>query len=249
MTSAPGVGRKVLLVDDDGDMRELLRTVLGADAGFVIVADAGSGEAALTEAARHHPDIVVLDLGLPDLEGRDVLTRLRTMLPSVNVVVYTGNEAARRDAAAWGADGFVSKAEELERLLGVLEDVAQTNSQIASLELAPLTSSPRTARQFIVGVLGRWQCDHLVDDACLVVSELVANAVLHARTASELRLSLRPGVLRIEVTDSGPGTPDPKVPSTQRGNGRGLHIVSAIASAWGVSPRTGGKLVWAELAA
>jgi anti-sigma regulatory factor (Ser/Thr protein kinase) len=77
---------------------------------------------------------------------------------------------------------------------------------------------------------------------------LVNNAVTHAHTACELRLSISPATLRIEVIDEGPGTPDPLPPSPTRNHGRGLHLVDALTAAWGFEPiDSGGKMVWAEL--
>jgi anti-sigma regulatory factor (Ser/Thr protein kinase) len=87
-----------------------------------------------------------------------------------------------------------------------------------------------------------------MDDALLVVSEMVTNAVTHAASPCELRISVSPVAVRVEVVDRGTGTPDPMPPSTTRTGGRGLHLVDALTAAWGVEPQAeGGKTVWAEL--
>ena len=62
---------------------------------------------------------------------------------------------------------------------------------------------------------------------------MVNNAILHASSGCELRLSVNALALRIEVADLGGGTPDPMPPSGTRAHGRGLHLVDAIAAAWG----------------
>lgn len=84
------------------------------------------------------------------------------------------------------------------------------------------------------------------DVAALLVSELVTNAVLHARTP--LRLRIRPGEpLRVEVRDSLAVPPIRAVPGTEAGTGRGLQILEALATRWGVEIDETHKTVWFEL--
>jgi DNA-binding NarL/FixJ family response regulator len=243
------VRTRVLIVEDDDDLRSLLRTMLSSTGAFDVVGEASDGESALRVASACRPDVVILHFGLPDLAGKEVLTRLREAVPQVDVVVYAADESAKSEVVSLGAAGFVSKAEDLGHLVDVLHELERQTPPWAVLGLAVDDSSPRSAREFLVRHLSAWECDHVIDDASLVVSELVANAVTHAASESELRIRLRQGVLRIEVSDAGPGTPDPRTPSAGRGGGRGLQIVSALARAWGVSPTPAGKTVWAELAA
>lgn len=87
----------------------------------------------------------------------------------------------------------------------------------------------------------------LVDAAGLLVSELVTNAVVHARTDVTLRATIRRGVLRIEVADGSPVVPTPRRPSGLAGTGRGLQLVDRLANRWGVQKSRGGKTIWFEL--
>ena len=80
----------VLLVDDAQDVRRMVRTALRLRGGFEVVGEASSGAEAVRLADVLHPDIVVLDLGLPDIAGREVLTRIRGQSPGSRVVVFTG---------------------------------------------------------------------------------------------------------------------------------------------------------------
>jgi anti-sigma regulatory factor (Ser/Thr protein kinase) len=81
----------------------------------------------------------------------------------------------------------------------------------------------------------------------LLLSELVTNAVVHAGTDVEVRLTSNEGVLRVEVSDGNPRLPAARRPSALAGTGRGLHLVQALASSWGVVPVAGGKMVWFEV--
>lgn len=90
------------------------------------------------------------------------------------------------------------------------------------------------------------------EDVLLVVSELVTNACLHAEGPDELWLSSDSKVLRIEVSDRGPGQPAPRTPHRAgRPGGHGMFIVQRLCLDWGVvrTPGVAGKTVWAELSA
>lgn len=83
-------------------------------------------------------------------------------------------------------------------------------------------------------------------DVALLVSEMAANCVLHARSPFVVRVGRRPGVLRIEMTDSSVAPPVVKPYSSDAPTGRGLRLIEALASRWGVIPSDQGKTVWVE---
>jgi anti-sigma regulatory factor (Ser/Thr protein kinase) len=90
--------------------------------------------------------------------------------------------------------------------------------------------------------------DGLRDDAALVVSELVTNALRHGVGAVVLRASFIDGKLNIAVTDSGDALPHQLPIDAERIGGLGLHIVERVSGEWGVAAFPGGKTVWATLA-
>ena len=89
----------------------------------------------------------------------------------------------------------------------------------------------------------------IVDDALLVVEELVANVLDHARTRFELIVRLTGSVLHLAVHDDSPGTPQVRPFDPHADRGRGLQLVSTLAVRWGCDPDAAGKTVWAELPA
>jgi anti-sigma regulatory factor (Ser/Thr protein kinase) len=91
--------------------------------------------------------------------------------------------------------------------------------------------------------------DALRDDAALVVSELVTNALRHGAGTVVLRASFVDGLLNVAVTDSGDDLPHQLPIDAERIGGLGLHIVERVSGQWGVSPFPGGKTVWAVLSA
>ncbi len=108
--------------------------------------------------------------------------------------------------------------------------------------------SPREARRFLTSTLGTWGDEAYGDDALLLLSELVTNAALHAKTEIVVRVALTPLCLRLEVTDGSPRQPVVRHYSDQSTTGRGLGLINSLARRWGISPHPdGSKTVWAEL--
>lgn len=122
----------------------------------------------------------------------------------------------------------------------------------ASATFGALPEAPRAARRWVVDALRFWPSGTggLLDDAALVVTELATNAVRHARSAFTVRVEAARGVVRIVVEDAGGGAQlvVARRASALSTSGRGLRIVDALVSRWGVAPVPGGTLVWAELA-
>jgi anti-sigma regulatory factor (Ser/Thr protein kinase) len=119
----------------------------------------------------------------------------------------------------------------------------------ASVELPFDARSVGTAREVLRGLLLAWGHEHQMDDAAVVVSELVTNAVQHADEQGQLRLELQGTgeVLRLELADGSSVRPMAReiVDSDERG--RGMHIVDVLTARWGVETHDGGKRVWVEL--
>jgi anti-sigma regulatory factor (Ser/Thr protein kinase) len=115
----------------------------------------------------------------------------------------------------------------------------------------PATSqAPGLARQAIREALPSWQLAQLEEAALLLVSELVTNAVRHARNEGRmiaLRLETTAGGLRIEVHDGDSRWPQPGTPDDLDESGYGFVLVDALASTWGVTDLAVGKAVWAVL--
>jgi hypothetical protein len=116
------------------------------------------------------------------------------------------------------------------------------------LDLDGDSSSPRRARLFVDDASRQWGLGALGDDAVLVASELVGNAVAHARTSCRLDLRLDGLGLTIAVRDYDyRGLLVPLACSTAGRREHGLFLVASISRAWGVSPTENGKSVWALL--
>ncbi|GAA3243049.1 ATP-binding protein [Actinocorallia longicatena] len=103
------------------------------------------------------------------------------------------------------------------------------------------------ARDVLREALEKWEVRKGADDAALVLTELVTNAIRHGTTISVRVVRERDDALRLEVADGSRDLPRPRTASTEDEDGRGMLIVTALALDWGVRPFLGGKTVFALL--
>ena len=110
MTASPETIR-ILLADDHPVVRDGLAAMLGTQPDFQVVGEAGTGAAAVAEAARLRPDVVLMDLEMPSLDGIEAIRRLRAADPAVQVVVLTAFDTDERILGALqaGAQGYLLK--------------------------------------------------------------------------------------------------------------------------------------------
>ncbi len=116
-----------------------------------------------------------------------------------------------------------------------------------TLPRQPESAAP--ARRLVRAACAVWRLDDLAEDGALIVSELVSNAVQHARRDSIRVVIDRPGPgrVRVGVVDFSTTRPVRKTPGPEDEGGRGLALVNELAESWGADPLPWGKRVWAEL--
>jgi DNA-binding NarL/FixJ family response regulator len=245
----------VLLVDDVPDLRTLIRTVLEGSGVFKVVAEAGDGLEAVEQARLHQPDLTLLDLSMPRGDGLQALPLVREAAPETLVVILSGFERERmwKITSQLGAVGYLEKGtppdelvETLIELTGVLDLAAGVLEEATTL-LEPHAASSAEARRFVEAALEQWDCRDQLEVVRLLVSEIVTNAVVHAGTESELVVRLTEGGLRVEVRDQSTAAPVVQDVAAEETSGRGLALVEALATDWGVDASAGGKSVWFEV--
>jgi anti-sigma regulatory factor (Ser/Thr protein kinase) len=117
----------------------------------------------------------------------------------------------------------------------------------ASLTFPAELRSVGAARRFLRAMLHDWNSDDYDYAAPLVLTELVTNATLHARTPYTVQLRLEPTHLVVEVADRSPRLPQTLRYATDATTGRGITLVNAFSSRWGTIPTADGKVVWAHI--
>jgi DNA-binding NarL/FixJ family response regulator len=117
---------RIFLADDHVVMREGLRSLVNAQADMNVVGEAGNGRAALLKARELQPDVVVMDVSMPDLNGIQVTERLKRVCQNITVLVLTAHDDSGylRQLLAVGASGYVLKKAAAEELINAIRVVA-----------------------------------------------------------------------------------------------------------------------------
>jgi DNA-binding NarL/FixJ family response regulator len=121
---------RILLVDDQTMFRDGMRVLLSTQSDFQIVGEAADGEQAIHKAAALHPDVVLMDLRMPVLDGAAATRRLRAAQPDVRVIVLTtfDEDAAIFDGLRAGATGYLLKDAPTEKLYEAIRAAARGES-------------------------------------------------------------------------------------------------------------------------
>jgi CheY-like chemotaxis protein len=241
---------RILVVDDDDDHRLVVRRLFDR-AGYPEVFEATDGAEALSVAGEHAPHLIVLDLSMPVRSGADVLPELRDLVPDARIVVLS-NFPSRRVASTMrgrGAVGYVEKRVAPDQLVRELLLAAALSEGVLRTISARLPAAPQAAseaRRLLRDIVAEDDCG-IIDNAELLVSELVTNSVVHASSSPTVDIQVTATSVRVEVRDDDPTLPEIHQPDPERTGGRGLFLVDQIASRWGVEPSGDGKVVWFEL--
>ena len=126
--SSHGRRTSILLCDDTRDIVMLLASELELHSDLEVVAEADNGRSAITLAERHQPDVVVLDLAMPEMDGLQALPAILAAAPKAKVVVLSGFEARAMEAKALelGARRYVEKGVAASEIAHVVREVAGT---------------------------------------------------------------------------------------------------------------------------
>jgi len=129
----------VLLVDDNPTFLRILRDFLSEEEDILVVGTARSGEEALVKAKELRPQVILLDLAMPGLNGFNTAPRLRSMMPDVGIIALTVLDANgyREAAVTAGADDYVAKASLNADLLPAIRRVTQERRSIGEAAPAP----------------------------------------------------------------------------------------------------------------
>jgi two-component system chemotaxis response regulator CheY len=135
---------RILIVEDNQVMRELLRGIMRHDADLTVVGEASSGENAIDLAEKLRPDLICLDVLLPGLDGIAILRALRAVHPEMRVVIVTGQatNSIVSEALALGAAGFVVKPFNAARLLATVRNALAAPAPGVPRDAAPAAGAP-----------------------------------------------------------------------------------------------------------
>ncbi len=134
---------RILLADDHDVVREGLRTLLESQRGWSVCGEAATGREAVELALQFRPDVVVLDFGMPEMNGLDATSRIRKALPETEVLIITmhDSEELAREVRRAGARGFLLKTDARRHLVPAVQALAGHRSFFADTEAKPRTSA------------------------------------------------------------------------------------------------------------
>jgi two-component system response regulator DesR len=147
---------RVLVADDESTIRAALVALLGLEADLVVVAEAADGPAAVDAVRRHRPDVAVLDLDMPGLDGIEVVRELQRCVPECATVLLTGHgrPAHLRLALEAGARGFVAKGAPADTLADVIRRTHRGQRYVdPALAAEALTAPPNPLSERELDVL------------------------------------------------------------------------------------------------
>ncbi|MFI1470049.1 PAS domain S-box protein [Streptomyces wuyuanensis] len=248
--------------------------VVAPDAGEVTVCSAGHLPALVAEpggGVRSLDAPVSVPLGVGDHLHQQTTV---AVAPGSSLILFTdglietpaGDIEEQLDALIDALDSAFASAHDLEAVVDkVLSSVLPATEDhhddvtllLAQLPAAPLASTatelPATpasvsrARAFLAKSLVDWGCAQVADDAQLLVSEVVTNAIQHGQGPVRLLMRRNSTELTVEVSDHSHHPPQPRLASADDESGRGLILVETLAGSWGVRPTDDGKTTWFTL--
>ena len=180
---------RILLVDDHELMRKGIRAMLERKSSFEVCAEATSGREAIELAQKHRPDVVILDVTMPEMGGLDAARRISEQVPECHILMFTihDNEEMVRNTLDAGAHGYILKSDASTRLETAVEAVANGN----------LYFSSGVARYVIESVAGGGSVDNIhTSDVPLSPREveivrLLGSGKSSKEIANELFISVR----------------------------------------------------------
>jgi len=206
----------------------------------------------LHKALAEQPDAIVLDLaGLTVVQDLALtvftaFNRAAAAWPGCSVALCVHDPAVIADLTRMA----VSRAVPVypDRASAVLAVKERPVPRRFATRLGGTAAAAWTAREIVAQACETWRLPHLVDDAQLIITELVSNGVRHAKSDLYLLIMLRDRYLHLSVADASGDVPRRVLPDPNNGEGgRGLLLIDAVATAWGSSPTPDGKVVWATL--
>jgi DNA-binding NarL/FixJ family response regulator len=175
---------RVALIEDETMFRQLILLTLGKVKGIAVVGEFGLGKPGLDFCLKEKPDMVVVDLMLPDMNGLDIARELRRAQPELKILVITAHPSERLPAELMtiGVNGYVDKTEPIEYVLSAVETVRSGGMFFAS---------KIRAKSGAGGTITKKPLDVPLTEREQEIARLVAAGQMSKEIAAQLNLSVR----------------------------------------------------------
>ncbi|MEN1760304.1 response regulator transcription factor [Anoxynatronum sibiricum] len=184
---------KIIIVDDDALIRDSLTLILEMETDFQVVGTAGNGQEAVALCGSAQPDLVLMDVRMPVMDGVLGTRRIREQYPATKVVILTTfkDEAYIKEALKHGASGYILKSQPAESIVETLRAVARGNTVLEAQVASSLTHMIREGKKMT-------QTDLQLTDREMAVLEMVGEGHSNREIAEKLYLS--EGTVRNYIT-------------------------------------------------
>ncbi|MER6124158.1 PAS domain S-box protein [Streptomyces sp. NPDC001795] len=189
--------------------------------------------------------LVLYTDGLIETPGSDIEDQLVQLVVTLDKLVAEGS--GLEDAADHVLSTLLPDADGHDDVTLLLTQLPAAPLATATTDLAPVPASVPEGRDFLDRTLGAWGCANSLDDARLLLSEVLTNAVQHAPGPIGVHVCRTDTDLTVEISDRSPHLPQPRLAAEDEESGRGLLLVRALADDWGVRPTDEGKTTWFSL--
>jgi DNA-binding NarL/FixJ family response regulator len=213
-----GASVRVFLVDDHEVVRRGVAEVLEDDPGLVVAGEAGTVAEALARVPAVRPDVVVVDIRLPDGDGTEVCRRLRERMPGLRFLVLTSfaDAEARAAAVRAGAAGFLLKQVRGPALIAAVRTVAAGGTLFDELATPPIPPSPRAAAEDRLGrlteqertvlrLIGEGLTNRQIGTRMGLAEKTVKNYTSHVLAKLGLERRTQAAILATEIRDRSSG--------------------------------------------
>jgi DNA-binding NarL/FixJ family response regulator len=180
---------RILVVDDHGVLRAGLAAMLNAEAGLTVIGEAFDEDSAVQAALREKPDVVLMDLSMPESGGFEATRCIRSLAPEVRVLILTAHEdvSLMQEAIRSGAMGYISKKAIKSDLITAIQTIAKGEIYIhSSMAHLLLLNSERAAAQANLEITAERLTQREVE-----VLRLIAQGYTNQQTANILNVSTR----------------------------------------------------------
>lgn len=178
---------KVLLVDDHALFRDGLASMLSLSEDFVVVGEASNGREALHQAEQLQPDVILMDIDMPDIDGIEATRQIKSAKPEVRIVMLTVYDEQERlfEAIRAGAQGYLLKSIRASELLDQLRGLSQGEAAISRRTAARILDEFRSLEQHAAII----EPDGGLSARETQVLELVVDRLSNKEIAEELSIS------------------------------------------------------------
>lgn len=179
---------RILLAEDHRILREGLKRLIDEQPNMEVVGEADNGVAAWQKARELEPDIVLMDISMPRLNGAEATIKIKELCPNVKIVALTGHRASAylNEVLKAGASGYVLKQAAIDELIEAIQIVAKGGNYIDRASRDSLINSPLNKRVY----RGEPQGKPLSQREIQILS-LVANGYTNKEIANELAISVK----------------------------------------------------------